>query len=303
MARLLFARGASGEIVRKIQRALMFAPKDVDGVYGKDTEKALTRFQTANSLDATGTMDVSTWTKLMLTPVPPVRERSLQLTGAFEGHGFTLAQGNFDGAGITWGIIGFTLIGGELGKFFKEINQENPALIAQAFQGSAKQLMDVFRAPKATQLAFADSVSLGASKGKLAEPWRSAFQRFGEMAEVQAHQLELADRDYFQPALQTAREFGLQTELGISLCFDVHVQNGSINAKARAAIKQELQDHPIANEQELRVIIANSVADNARAFQEDVRSRKLTIATGTGSVHGQTFVLRNWGLDESAFSA
>jgi peptidoglycan hydrolase-like protein with peptidoglycan-binding domain len=221
MARLLFARGATGEIVKKIQRALQFKPADVDGIYGKDTEKALVRFQTANSLEATGTMDVATWAKLMVTPVPPVRERSLQLTGAFEGHGFTLAQGNFDGAGITWGIIGFTLIGGELGKFFKEINQKNPELIAQAFQGSAKQLLDVFRAPKAEQLAFANSVSLGASKVKLAEPWRSAFQRFGEMPEVQAQQLELADRDYFQPALQTASQMGLKTELGISLCFDV----------------------------------------------------------------------------------
>jgi hypothetical protein len=40
--------------------------------------------------------------------VPAVFDRSLQLTAAFEGHGFTKLEGNFDGAGLTWGIIGFT---------------------------------------------------------------------------------------------------------------------------------------------------------------------------------------------------
>jgi hypothetical protein len=37
-------------------------------------------------------------------------------------------------------------------------------------------------------------------------------------------------------------------------------------------------------------------------FREDVRHRKLTVATGSGQVHGGTFVLRNWGLADLAFS-
>ena len=66
-------------------------------------------------------MDVSTWTKLLWTQVPTTQERSLQLTAAFEGHGFTLAEGNWDDAGITWGIIGFTLLHGELSKIILRI--------------------------------------------------------------------------------------------------------------------------------------------------------------------------------------
>jgi hypothetical protein len=43
------------------------------------------------------------------------------------------------------------------------------------------------------------------------------------------------------------------------------------------------------------------VADKANpAFRDDVRDRKLTLATGSGRVHGGTFVLRNWGLDDLA---
>jgi hypothetical protein len=45
------------------------------------------------------------------------------------------------------------------------------------------------------------------------------------------------------------------------------------------------------------VIIANVVANGSLPqFRQDVLSRKLTIATGAGAVHGGTFVLRNWGL-------
>ena len=71
-------------------------------------------------------MDVSTWTKLLGAQVPTTQARSLQLTAAFEGHGFTLAQGNRDGAGITWGIIGFTLKHGELSKIILKIFAEMP---------------------------------------------------------------------------------------------------------------------------------------------------------------------------------
>ena len=48
------------------------------------------------------------------------------------------------------------------------------------------------------------------------------------------------------------------------------------------------------------MIIANAVADKTRTTdprkREDVRARKLTLATGAGVVHGATYLLRNWGL-------
>jgi hypothetical protein len=97
--------------------------------------------------------------------------------------------------------------------------------------------------------------------------------------------------------MQTARALGLNSELGIALAFDIHVQNGSVSSQAREQIRKQLGKHPVGNEREVRVIVANAVANQSRPqFREDVRSRKLTIATGAGAVHGGTFVLRNWGL-------
>ena len=300
MARVLFARGARGELVKRAQRRLRaggFDPQGIDGDYGGTTRKAVRAFQRANRLPVTGEVDVAGWRKLVGPPIPSVRDRSLQLTAAFEGHDFTLAQGNFDGAGITWGIIGFTLKHGELSKLVLDIHGSRPALVRRAFGDRTGELVAVLRSSKAKQLAFADSISLGASKVRLAEPWRSGFRRFGELEPVQALQLKVADRDYFRPALRTARALRLKTELGIALAFDIHVQNGGVSAAARERIKRQLAAHPIERELELRVIIANAVANQSRPqFREDVRARKLAIATGAGTVHGGLFVLRNWGL-------
>jgi len=303
MAKILLAKGARGEIVRKLQQRLQglgFDPQGIDRAYGGNTQEAVRSFQQDSGLAPTGEVDVTTWAQLMGDPVPSVKDRSLQLTGTFEGHDFTLAQGNFDGAGITWGIIGFTLQHGELGKIILEINRRDPELVRQAFGAKTDELLTTMQSSKAKQMAFANRISLGATKERLAEPWRSAFARFGEIPAVQALQLELADRDYYQPARHTAQNLNMKTELGLALIFDIHVQNGGIKESAHKAIAREIAEHPVTSEQELRVIIANAVADNAKPkYREDVRARKLTIATGSGKVHKEMFLLRNWGLDES----
>lgn len=149
------------------------------------------------------------------------------------------------------------------------------------------------------QEAWANRISEGPKKFKVAEPWRSAFARFGEQEGVQAVQIRHAYEGYLKPALETARRYRLDTELGIALCFDVQVQNGGIGPEAGAAIDDARAARPPQNERAYRVLIANAVADFAKpGFREDVRSRKLTIATGAGQVHGEPFELESWGLGE-----
>jgi peptidoglycan hydrolase-like protein with peptidoglycan-binding domain len=299
MARVFFARGAQGEIIRRMQLRLGGDPRQADGIFGADTFKAVTAFQKAQGLPQTGEVDATTWKKLMDAKIPPVRDRTLGVTGTFEGHGFTLAQGNFDDAGITWGIIGFTLDGGELKSLLLEIQKAHPGLLQQAFGARTDQLLDLLKKPMKDQIAFADSISLGKTKERLAEPWRTAFRVLGEMQEVQDIQLRHVDEDYFKPALRTARDLGLETELGIGLAFDIHVQNGGVKTAARQKIEAARKEHPVAREIDLRILIAQAVADTARRdFRQDVLDRKMAIATGAGRVHGATYVLRNWGVDD-----
>jgi hypothetical protein len=53
-------------------------------------------------------------------------------------------------------------------------------------------------------------------------------------------------------------------------------------------------------EAEIRKRFANRVADlSAPPWREDVRGRKLTIATGHATFRGRDYQLANWGLGES----
>jgi peptidoglycan hydrolase-like protein with peptidoglycan-binding domain len=299
MARTLFAAGLCGEIAEQIQRGLLaagFNPGTVDGFYGKDTTTALRSFQQAKGHPVTGAVDVDTWKLLLDTDVPSTARRCLSLTATIEGHGYTLAQGNWDDAWLTWGIIGFTMKHGEVQAIIRSVNQAAPQLIAQAFGDHAAELLRVMAASEEEQLRWANSITVGA---QLAEPWRGDFARFGALPQVQEEQRRRALQDYFVPAQKTARGLGLTTELGLALCFDIHVQNGGVKKAAQAKIAQSRAAQSPQSEKDLRCTVANAVADCAREkFREDVRARKLAIATGAGTVHGRKLVLENWGLAE-----
>jgi peptidoglycan hydrolase-like protein with peptidoglycan-binding domain len=112
MARKLFGIGSHGGIVGDMQRALVSAGCGLaraDEVYGQDTASAVKRLQLKRGLPQTGEVDDTTWGQFMSGPIPSLFERSLELTAAFEGHSYGLAMGDFDGAWLTWGIIGFTM--------------------------------------------------------------------------------------------------------------------------------------------------------------------------------------------------
>ena len=120
-------------------------------------------------------------------------------------------------------------------------------------------------------------------------------RELGAMAEVQAEQMLRVREDYLEPAIRTAKKLGFRSELGLALCFDVHVQNGGIGTGIRKSMQQKFQAGMA--ELERRKAVANLVADGlGEKWKEDVRARKLTIATGVGEVHGKKYVLENWGL-------
>ncbi|MEA2490253.1 MAG: hypothetical protein QOH21_2045, partial [Acidobacteriota bacterium] len=207
------------------------------------------------------------------------------------------AQGNFDGAGITWGVIGFTLQGGELGAMIQEAYAEEPETVRACFGEETDTLLANLKKPWKDQLAWADAISLGKTKATLAEPWKSSFAKFGETDIAQRLQCEHADKSYYQPAIATAKSFGIASEVGVALCFDIHVQNGGIKKASDPKIRAQFTEG--MSEKEKRAIIANEVASTAKEeWRENVRKRKLAIAEGEGDANGIKAVLRNWGLDE-----
>lgn len=270
----------------------------VDGDYGGGTERAVTQFQQANSLAATGRVDDNVWSRALHSDIPALFERCLQATARMEGHGFTMVAGDFDGAGLTWGIIGFTLKHGEIQRIVQDVFAINPAVVQRAFGERADELMRMMAANWDTQHAWARSISTGPKKAAVIEPWRSGFARFGSEDIVQAAQLRRTDDDYYSPALATAQRLGLRSELGVALCFDVHVQNGGIKKAAMEAIEEAGKPK---DEEALRMIVADAVADQStKEWRDDVRKRKRAIAAGEGDVHGEHMRFADWGLGEYA---
>jgi hypothetical protein len=309
MARVLFQRAASGyrpvrgELIRRVQVALRDAgsdPRGIDGILGRDAESAVRDFQLRTGLAGTGNVTDDTWTRLMNAPSPAAFDRCLQLTAAFEGHGFDKVVGNFDGAGLTWGIIGFTLLHGELQAILNEVKSRYPRLLRRAFGSLAPTLRDVLAMSRTKQLDWANSVSLGSQRYRVDPAWEQAFAVLGRFPDVQAIQLRRVAR-YWDIAMRDTERFELDTELGVALCFDIAVQNGGIDADVEERrIRQWLADNPGVSERDRRVRIADVVADNSRPqYVEDVRRRKRAIATGDGEVHGARYAVRDWGLTEA----
>ena len=73
MARTLLGPGTHGGIVGDVQRALLaagFDPNGVDELYGSHTLTAVRSFQQAHDLPVTGIIDDLTWQALLQKPIP-----------------------------------------------------------------------------------------------------------------------------------------------------------------------------------------------------------------------------------------
>ena len=79
--------------------------------------------------------------------------------------------------------------------------------------------------------------------------------------------------------------------------FDIRVQNGSIGATTRAQIERDFTSIPAGADTDAVEVARLRIVANRRAeaanptWVEDVRARKLTIANGTGIVHGNHYDL------------
>jgi hypothetical protein len=119
------------------------------------------------------------------------------------------------------------------------------------------------------------------------EPWRGMMRQLGRTPEFQRVQAAHA-RKVHTNAVKMCKEYGLTTERGVALMFDICVQNGSISPVVKAQIMADIAGLRDPSDQVARMrIIANRRAAAARPeFVNDVRTRKLTIAEGEGVVHG-----------------
>ena len=299
--------GSRGDPVRQLQQALQehglyLGP--LDGDFGGGTQAAVRRFQAGAGLSPDGCVGGATWNALCgaasAMPPPPytgldLLRRCLTLTGAFEtGAGlpdcFCGLGGDFDGQGISFGVLQWNFGQGTLQPLLAEMAERHNDLLSAIFGEHLEALSEALTATPDELMNFARSVQHPVNH-QVFEPWRGYAKALGRAPEFQQIQAEHA-RALFERALRLCDDHGLWSERAAALMFDIVTQNGSIGGVTRAQIRGDLARLPTGlsrmDEETMRMeIIANRRAEAANPrWVDDVRSRKLCIARGGGTVHG-----------------
>lgn len=260
-----------------------------------------------------------------LAGLTPAEEKALRISNAFENtsvweqtHDLSFGglTGNFDGQGLSFGLLQWNIGTGSLQPLLHELDQTAPAQLDAAFGAEAPALRAMLAQTPAQQLAFARGIN--DAHNRIVEPWRS---HFGALAADPAfQQIEIA---HVLPKLHSAearaRELCLTTERGLALMFDCATQGGDgwldnthchgcatqTRRQRIAARRAQLAGQgPIAERDVLRAVAEIRAATSLPRFQADVRARGLTIVDGTGTVHGHQFDLAHeFGLGDTAWDA
>jgi hypothetical protein len=258
-------------------------------------------------------------------------EKALRITSTFETGrplGFGGLTGNFDRMGVSFGLMQWNIGSGSLQPLLWEFAQRHPKNFDAVFSRDAPQLRQMLeqfhkaRNPSeqkriiAEQMRFASSINdrrcdPGNERThkfcKLVEPWASYFRRLEADSAFQQIQLRRV-RKSMNVAVKYARQFGLRSERGFALMFDIVTQSGAgwLTCKKPACKKRApmIEQQRTAKQQqlgrslterEMLTIIANVVADTSLPkWRERVRIRKMSIVQGSGKVKQFGLTDRPW---------
>jgi hypothetical protein len=265
-----------------------------------------------------------------LDVLSPSELKAVKITSTFETGrpgGFGGLTGNFDGQGLSFGLMNFAFKAGSLPPLLQEFITKHPGRYAAAFGQDAERFKEIVFATKPDpanpkrrvrdverQMDFVNTqmnqYPQKAKGNKIVEPWKTYFGRLENDAEFRKIQVKAVRR-----ALERARYwydyFGFKTERGFAFMFDLVSSHGAawLNApkfkgkrrallqKMLAAKKSELGQATLTEPQTMEVI-ANMIADvSLPEWRKNVRVRKLWFVKGAGRVHGHLWdIAKDFGV-------
>jgi hypothetical protein len=309
----------SGDAVKRIEEflanlRLYLGP--IDSSFGGGLASAVKSFQKQQNIQPSGLVDPATWSRMFPNDPPPVSQiaslpidaRCLALTGSFETGRyppdcFWGVTGDFDGMGISFGALQWNVGQGTLQPILQQMYSRHADVVRNIFHEYFDTMAQLASEVVAEQLAFTRSIQ---TRGILHEPWQGMLITLGRTAECQGIQTEQAS-GVFKKALQMCGDYGLVSERALALMFDIATQGGSIGSVVRAQIMADFAHLPPndpGNEVAKMAIVANRrAASSGPKFVDDVRTRKLTVANGAGTVHGIYYDLADmFGLTLNPFA-
>lgn len=242
----------------------------------------------------------------LLDTLHPSEGRALRVTNLFEtggtrALGFDRVTGNFDGQGISFGVLQWNIGTGSLQPLLLTYRSRQPSRFAAIFGADAVAFGELLRTRKgettrqavARQLAWARTV---ADRRTVHAPWLERFRRLGREPAFQAIQLE-AIRGRLAKAWKYMRQLGLSSERALVLMFDLVTQQGGAwldargtNRRARLsaaiAAKTRSLGRALTEREKLEQIARTVAATTGTRFRDRVLQRKMAIVDGTTRVRG-----------------
>ena len=255
---------------------------------------------------------------------------SLNITGSFEGGGWSNLANNFDGQGISLGLNQQNLGQGTLQPIFKVMIDKNLPLTQTLFTAASlksvssmvsiwsksvsaaeaieamfteKPLFSENKALSPLDEGFEGTVSALASRNSVSvawavenvyqsggtafkADWKQSLKAWAASAPFRSLQVQESN-SMFAKASGYFNAFKFHDMRSLLLMYDFVVQNGGFTAAHQATFRTWDTANPKASEtaRTLKLLEIRLVSVRAE-YRGDVDSRKRTIITGTGKVHG-----------------
>ena len=222
------------------------------------------------------------------SPSDDVVNIALNISKQFEVGTSNQIAGNFDGQGLSLGYLQWCIGQGTLQPLLNRMDREYNSEMKVIFGTNYEIIHSMILDTPENQLKWAKSIN--DSSNKITEPW---YSQLVTLSENQYFKKIEADAEVYtvNQAMRICDKYNLRTIRGFALAFDIATQNGSLSSDATKNIDTALEQTPNMSEKILLEVIANAVADNSTTNSEDIRSRKIAIVNGQGSVHGSMFFL------------
>lgn len=237
----------------------------------------------------------------------PLKERVLALTGAFETgemfpECFAALGNNFDGQGISFGVLQWNFGQSSLQPLLHKISCTYPDICKEAFGSLYPDFERMLKMNSKEQLAWSKSIQYihvksGKTRWSIDPEWSKAFNALGLTDEMICIETEAAGTVY-KNALSLASDYEVSSERGVALMFDILTQNGKLDKNgAGSRIKNDYRS--ISNDlsledkqvEKMKIITIRRTEVCSSSFSKDVLDRKLTIAQGKGVVHSRFYKL------------
>lgn len=135
--------------------------------------------------------------------------------------------------------------------------------------------------------------------------WKSSLQNLAKTPEYISQQLRAAEAIHKKASGYMS--LGFRELRSYLFFFDIVVQNGGLSSSVQTKFKTWLKQNPQATEtQRLTTLLNYRLTSVISQYVSDVRSRKMSIINGKGTVHGSArnypkeFCVKNWNISITA---